>query len=165
MTYCSKVPCSVNLVVGLPLSSSHFNEGWKVKLWKRRTGKSVNHAWKLWTLIGRKLPGVRLFQSLIGQTSWCSLFCGQATYRRQIVLIINRPARVWVVIHVNLCHILSHHFLAPCHKKEKHYQIKTRLKETFPLQIDIFAQFKQWRGGGSIFRKELAEEMTSEASW
>ena len=82
--------------------------------------------------------------------------------RRQIVLIINRPARVWVVIHVNLCHILSHHFLAPCHKKEKHYQIKTRLKETFPLQIDIFAQFKQWKGrGGSIFQKELAEEMTS----
>ena len=31
MTYCSKVPCSVNLVVGLPLSSSHFNEGLEVK--------------------------------------------------------------------------------------------------------------------------------------
>ena len=167
MTYCSKVPCSVNFVVGLPLSSSHFNEGWKVKLWKGRTGKKV---WIMHENCGPWLDAnyqVSVFLKVwLARLRDVPFFVGKPHRRRQIVLIINRPARVWVVIHVNLCHILSHHFLAPCHKKEKHYQIKTRLKETFPLQIDIFAQFKQWRGrGGSIFRKELAEEMTSEASW
>ena len=49
---------------------------------------------------------------------------------RQITLIINRAEGV-VVIYVNLCHILSHHFLALTTKRKSMIKLKPEQKGTF----------------------------------
>ena len=74
---------------------------------------------------------------------------------RQITLIINRAEGV-VVIYVNLCHILSHHFLALTTKRKSMIKLKPEQKGTFKSRIDIFTHFE-------IIQRDILREMTSEA--
>ena len=86
--------------------------------------------------------------------AWYTVFMRKPPHR-QITLIINRAEGV-VVIYVNLCHILSHHFLALTTKRKSMIKLKPEQKGTFKSSIDIFTQFE-------IIQRDILREITSEA--
>ena len=78
-----------------------------------------------WRQITRCLPFNKFdwMDTLQGMMDYCTLFMTKPQHRGQITLIINRAEGV-VVIYVNLCHILSHHFLALPTKRRSIIKLK-----------------------------------------
>ena len=82
-----------------------------------------------WTQITRCLP-FNKFDWLEHTSKHDGLFLVKPQQGGQITLIINRAGGV-VVIYVNLCHILSHHFLALTTKRKSMIKLKPEQKGTF----------------------------------